>query len=86
MTFETAPPPTPTPRQATHRALDELRAALDMRGITLPSLDLAPLTLAAIHNGALVRDAKHDHFGVYRDSEWQARPEDLRCPAGGCRA
>lgn len=55
MTLETAPPPTPTPRQETHHALDELRAALDMRGITLPSLDLDPVTLAAIHNGAPYR-------------------------------
>jgi hypothetical protein len=32
--------------------MDQLRAALDVHGITLPSLDLDAVTLAAIHNGS----------------------------------
>jgi hypothetical protein len=32
--------------------LNQLRAALGVHGITLPSLDLDQVTLAAIHNGS----------------------------------
>jgi hypothetical protein len=50
--MDLAPVPPPTERHEADRALNQLRAALDVRGITLPSLDLDAVTLATIHNGS----------------------------------
>jgi hypothetical protein len=46
------PVPPQTPRQEAALVLNQLRAALQAHGITLPSLDLDPVMLAAIANGA----------------------------------
>jgi hypothetical protein len=41
------PVPPPSPRQEAADALSQLHAALNAHGITLPSLDLDPVTLVA---------------------------------------
>jgi hypothetical protein len=53
--MDLVPVPPPTERREADRALNQLRAALDACGITLPSLDLDAVTLAAIHNGGTDR-------------------------------